>query len=79
MKKFLAMVVIAGSLVACNNDGTSTENVKDSIENTADSLQNRVEDKADSTVEVIENKADSAKEAVDNLNNKRDSLNKTKN
>ena len=79
MKKFLAMVVIAGSLVACNNDGASTENVKDSIENTADSLQNRVEDKADSTVEVIENKADSAKDAVENLDEKKDSANKTNN
>lgn len=76
MKKFLAIVVIAGSLVACNNDGTSTENKKDSIEDMADSMQNRVEDKADSTSTMIENKSDSAKEAVENLDNKMDSLKK---
>lgn len=75
MKKLFAFVVLAGSLVACNSEGTGTENVTDSIENRADSLQERVEDKADSTVDVIENKADSTIEAVKDANKKVDSTN----
>jgi malonyl CoA-acyl carrier protein transacylase len=74
MKKLLAFVVLAGSLVACNNDGTSTENTADSIEHRADSMQERVENKADSTVNVIENKADSTIEAVKDANKKVDTV-----
>ncbi len=67
MKKFLAILVIAGTMVACNNDADSTDDKKDSIENMADSMQNRVEDKADSTKELIEDKADAAKDSVDKM------------
>ncbi|HVG12664.1 MAG TPA: hypothetical protein VM843_06640 [Flavisolibacter sp.] len=72
MKKLFAFVLLAGSLVACNNDATSTENTTDSIENRADSLQEKVEHKADSTVDAIEHKADSTVEVVKDANKKAD-------
>jgi len=76
MKKFLAILAIAGTLVACNNEADSTDDMKDSIETMADSAQNRVEDRADSTVDAIENKSDAAKDAVDSMDKKMDSIRK---
>ncbi|MBA2250861.1 MAG: hypothetical protein H0W12_11795 [Chitinophagaceae bacterium] len=67
MKKFLLVLLVAGSLAACNDDSTSktTEAKKDSIENKTDSLQNKVQVAADTTKDRMERKSDSLKAKVD--------------
>ena len=35
MKKFLAIIAIAGTLIACNNAADSTENAQDSLDSVA--------------------------------------------
>ena len=42
MKKFLAVLAVAGTLVACDNAGTSEQRTKDSLDSVrvADSIKN---------------------------------------
>ena len=57
MKKFLGVLAIAGTLVACNNSADSAENKKDSI----DSAANVQTDKIDSTADAKKDAIDSTK------------------
>ena len=70
MKKILGILLIAGSLVACNDNAASVDNTKDSldsvekakkdqVENTSDSLQNKIDSTYDAKKDSV-NKADSA-------------------
>jgi gas vesicle protein len=72
MKKFLGILMIAGTLVACNDSATTTGDKKDSIQDNADSLKNKVENKSDSLQDHIQNTADSLKDKVE----QKDSLSK---
>jgi hypothetical protein len=69
MKKLVLIVIIAGTLVACNNAGesTSTANKKDSL----DSIANQKKDVIDSSSEAKKDKIDSTtarkKDSLDRL------------
>ena len=70
MKKFLGILAIATTMVACNNSADSTENTKDSLDSVEraknDTMENRTDRAQDSLSNVTEaqkdsvNKADSA-------------------
>jgi hypothetical protein len=72
MKKFLAILAIAGTLIACNDTGTGTENTKDSL----DSVANEKKDRIDSSAEVRKDAVDSSTEMKKDAINKMDSLNR---
>lgn len=66
MKKLLMLVVIAASLVACNNSGESADNTKDSLDSIANAKK-----------EVIDSTAEQKKENIDSLTEqKKDELTK---
>ena len=66
MKKFLAVLAIAGFLVACNNDASSTDAKKDSIDSTTSDVKDRLDSAgnavgaSDSTVRAEKDQIDSA-------------------
>ena len=71
MKKLSFLFLVAAALVACNNDGASTESVKDSvlesIDSTGDARADSVKQATDSIGNRIENtyeKTDSANKAI---------------
>ena len=63
------MIIIVSALIGCNNDGTSSETVKDSVLEQVDSV-------SEAKVDSIENATDSAKERIENTFEKTDSANK---
>jgi hypothetical protein len=69
MKKYLSVIIIVSALIGCNNDGTSSETVKDSVLEQVDSV-------SEAKVDSIENATDSAKERIENTFEKTDSANK---
>ena len=69
MKKYLSIIIIVSALIGCNNDGTSSETVKDSVLEQVDST-------GEAKVDSIENATDSAKERIENTFEKTDSANK---
>ena len=69
MKKYLSVLVLVGGLLSCNNSGSSSESVKDSVLETVDSL-------GDARVDSVQNATDSAKERIENTFEKTDSANK---
>ena len=69
MKKCLGIIIIVSALIGCNNDGTSSETVKDSVLEQVDSI-------GEAKVDSIENATDSAKERIENTFEKTDSANK---
>jgi len=68
MKKFVLSFIILGSLVACNNDGASTENVEDSIINKIDSTGDARVDSIQSATDSLENKVEETFEKTDSAN-----------
>ena len=78
MKKFLAVLLIAGSLVACNDNASSTDNAKDSIDSTASDVKDRL-DSAENTGALSDNAVDSAKNKIDSsAEAKKDAIDSTK-
>jgi PBP1b-binding outer membrane lipoprotein LpoB len=74
MKKLIAVLVLAGSLAACNNSADGTDNAKDSIDSTA----SEVKDRMDSTGAAGTAVADSAKDKIDSsAEAKKDQLDST--
>ena len=71
MKKFLGILFIAASLVACN-DSATTDAKKDSVEKNADSLKDKVEDHSDAVKDSIEDRSDAVKDSLNRI----DSMNK---
>ena len=69
MKKYFGLLIIMSALIGCNNDGTSSETVKDSVLEQVDSV-------GEAKVDSIENATDSAKERIENTFEKTDSANK---
>lgn len=69
MKKVLALFVLAAGITACNNEGNSSESLKDSALETIDSA-------ADAKVDSIEETTDSVKQRLENTFDKTDSANK---
>lgn len=69
MKKLLIAVFAAFTLAACNNDGSSTEEVKDSVLEAIDST-------GDARVDSVKEATDSLEQKVENTFDKTDSANK---
>lgn len=69
MKKFLGILFIAASLVACNDSANTTERTKDSLDSVEKAKKEIVEDKSDSTINKIDSvydaKGDSVKKMAD--------------
>ena len=77
MKKFLAVLLVAGSLVACNDSADGGDNTKDSIDSVANAQKDRIDSSAEARKEAIDSSAEAKKEAADRLDslNRRDSAN----
>jgi PBP1b-binding outer membrane lipoprotein LpoB len=67
MKKILAVIAIAGFMVACNNKADTKEENKDSLNNMVDSAKNAMDAMVDSTKDAINTMADSTKAAMDKM------------
>ena len=65
MKKFIAVLAIAGTLVACNNSADSAENKKDSIDSATNVTTDKIDSAADATINKIDSAADAKKDAID--------------
>jgi len=65
MKKFLAVLAIAGSLVACNNDSASADNAKDSLDSVASETKDVIDSSADATKEKIDSTVEVKKDSVE--------------
>lgn len=76
MKKFVVVLAIAGSVMACNNAADSTENKKDSIDSTASAVKGRMDSTADTEKDLIDSSAAAKKAMVDSMTNKMDSTHK---
>jgi hypothetical protein len=79
MKKFLAIIAVAGTLIACNNAADSTENAQDSLDSVAAEQKDRIDSSADQRKDVIDSTTEMKKEALDKLdsaNRKMDSVRK---
>ena len=70
MKRLFALLIIAGSLVACNNNGGDTaSNVEDSVKTAIDSI-------GEARVDSVKEATDSLAQKVDATFEKTDSANK---
>lgn len=69
MKKLIIAFFAAFTLAACNNDGSSTEEVKDSVLEAIDST-------GDARVDSVKEATDSLEQKVENTFDKTDSANK---
>ena len=65
MKKFIAVLAIAGTLVACNNSADSAENKKDSIDSAANVQTDKIDSSANAATDKIDSAADAKKDAID--------------
>jgi hypothetical protein len=65
MKKIILMLAITGSLIACDNAGTSTDNKKDSIDSAADAKKDAIDSAAGDKKDAIDSAANAKKDAVD--------------
>lgn len=79
MKKFLAVLVIAGTLVACNNEASTAESKTDSLDAVASEKKEMIDSTAEAKKEMIDSTTEAKKDAlqtVDSLNRKESSATK---
>ncbi len=67
MKKFLAIIAIAGTLIACNNAADSTENAKDSLDSVAAEKKDMIDSSADQRKDMIDSTTEMKKDAMDKM------------
>ncbi len=67
MKKFLAIIAIAGTLIACNNAADSTENAQDSLDSVAAEKKDMIDSTADQRKDMIDSTTEMKKEALDKM------------
>ena len=67
MKKILGILVIAGSLVACNDNAASTENKKDSIDSAANVKTDVIDSSADAAINKVDSTAEAKKDSLDKV------------
>jgi len=67
MKKFLGIMLIAGSLIACDNDATTTDNKQDSIDSAAKAQMEMVDSTADQKMDAIDSTRDQMKDSLDKM------------
>ena len=76
MKKFLAVLFIAGSLAACNNASDSAENTKDSLDSASSEVKERLDSTTDAAKDRIDSNTEAKKDMVDSTNKGADSTKK---
>jgi hypothetical protein len=67
MKRILAMFLLAGSLVACNNSGETTGDKKDSLDSMATERKDMVDSTADQKKDMIDSSTDRKKDSLDRI------------
>lgn len=65
MKKILGVLLIAGTLVACNNSADSEANTKDSLDSIANIKKDVIDSSADAKKDMIDSSTEAKKDAVD--------------
>jgi hypothetical protein len=68
MKKIFALFVIAASFAACNNEGTTTDSVEDSVTNAIDSTGDARVDSIQQATDSLTNKVEATFEKTDSAN-----------
>ncbi len=74
MKKLFLSLLIAGSLVSCDNAADSTNNAQDSIDAMASEKKDAIDSTAEVRKDIVDSTGEQKKEALDRL----DSLNRVK-
>ena len=64
MKKFLGILAISATMVACNNSADSTENTKDSLDSVASAQKDTIENVSDRAKDSVEAHTEAAKDSV---------------
>lgn len=67
MKKFFAVLAIAGSLVACNDNANTAADTKDSLDSAASEVKDRLDSSTDATKDRIDSNTEAKKDMVDSL------------
>jgi hypothetical protein len=67
MKKFLGILVIAASLVACNDNAATTENKQDSIDSATKAQNAVIDSSADARTDMNDSAAKAKKDSLDKL------------
>lgn len=70
MKKYLGILLIAGSLVACNNSAETTDNTKDSLDSVDKAKKEMVDSSAEAKKDIIDSTTEAKKDMVDSMNKK---------
>ncbi|MGV3658013.1 MAG: hypothetical protein ACO1NX_08660 [Chitinophagaceae bacterium] len=76
MKKFLAIAVLAVSLVACNESGDAAADAKDSLDSIANQKIEAIDSSADARIDAIDSTTEAKKDQLDSTLNKADSANR---
>jgi hypothetical protein len=74
MKKFLAVLIIAVSVAACNNAADGADNTKDSLDSAASERKDMIDSSADARKDKVDSTTDAKKDMVDSAQNKLDSV-----
>lgn len=67
MKKFFAILAIAGTLTACNDAGNSAENIKDSIDSATSEVKDRLDSTTENRMDRMDSSAEAKKDMVDSM------------
>jgi hypothetical protein len=67
MKKFLAVLAIAGSLAACNNSSDTAATTKDSLDSASSEVKDRLDSSTDAAKDRIDSNTEAKKDMVDSL------------
>ncbi|HTM91834.1 MAG TPA: hypothetical protein VL095_05420 [Flavisolibacter sp.] len=67
MKRLLSIIVLAGTLTACNNSADSTAEKKDSLDSLASERKEMVDSSASEKKDVIDSTTKEKKEAIDRV------------
>jgi hypothetical protein len=78
MKKILGIVLVAGTLTACNNSAGSADNTKDSLDSIANEKKEMIDSSAEQKKDAVDSLTNAKKDAVDKMDslNKKDSTRK---
>ena len=68
MKRMICLLLISGSLVACNNSANDSGDVKDSILNKIDSTKDAKVDSVKDTLNKLKDKVENTFEKTDSAN-----------
>jgi hypothetical protein len=78
MKKILGIILIAGTLTACNNSADGAGNSKDSLDSIAREKKDLIDSSAEQKKDAVDSLTQAKKDAVDKMDslNKKDSTRK---